>query len=316
MRDNDEAANDNDVVEGNAQAVSFKITAKDFGKFDGSPEHWFAFKNKTQSTLGIAGFSALLDERIPIRDIEGNWRLYYLFEGATNEGSASHIVKRHKELRDGRAAWQSLVEWYEGRVVAGDIAKTCRVKLQALELNPKGDTNSYINEFIRLKDQLEDTGEGERPATLIDQFLDQIKDSKYDVTVTTLRMDPNKTLESCIQAIRRHDLVIARQKVQDHRLTKVRRLNIEDDVSIQSMASSYIQPEAWYALTPDQRKAIIQARQENPTSNPTNNPSANGQGELAKKEAKRVRRAKVKEAKKKAWMEAKKRAGKPEGEKD
>ena len=135
------------------------------------------------------------------------------------------------------------------------------------------------------------------------------------MTVTTLRMDANKTLESCIQAIRRHDLVIARQKVQDHRLTKVRRLNVEDNVSIQNLASSYIQPEAWYALTPDQRKAIIQARQENPSGNPTHNPNANSQSELAKKEAKRVRRAKAKEAKKKAWLEAKKRAGAPEGEK-
>jgi hypothetical protein len=111
-----------------------------------------------------------------------------------------------------------------------------------LELNPKGDANSYINEFIRLRDQLEDAGEGEQPATLIDQFLDQIKDSKYDVTITTLRMDSSKTLESCIQAIRRHDLVLARQKVQDHGLSKVRRLNVEDDVSEQQSTSIPIYP--------------------------------------------------------------------------
>jgi hypothetical protein len=145
--------------EGN-KAVTFKITAKDFGTFDGCPEHWFSFKNKTQTTLGIAGFSSFLNARVPVRDTEGNHCLYYLLEGATNDGSASHIVKRHKVMRDGRAAWQSLVEWYEGRTVAGDIAKTCRVKLQALELTPKGDANGYINEFIRLRDQLEEAGEG------------------------------------------------------------------------------------------------------------------------------------------------------------
>ena len=157
----DDDLNEFNVDGDSNKAVTFKITAKDFGKFDGIPTHWFAFKNKVQSTLGIAGFSSLLDERIPIKDVEGNRHLYYLFEGATNDGSASHIVKKHKVMKDGRAAWQSLVESYEGKTVAGDITKTCRVKLQALELNPKGDANSYINEFIRLRDQLEDAGEGE-----------------------------------------------------------------------------------------------------------------------------------------------------------
>jgi hypothetical protein len=50
------------------KAVTFKITATDFGKFDGRPEHWFPFKNKTESTLGIAGFSSLADEKVPIKD--------------------------------------------------------------------------------------------------------------------------------------------------------------------------------------------------------------------------------------------------------
>ena len=187
------------------QAVSFKITAKDFGKFDGKPEHWFPFRNKTESTLGVAGFGSLIDTRVPLKDSEGNVRLYYLLEGATNDGSASHIVKKFKVLKDGRAAWSALRDWYEGKTMAGDIAKTCRVKLQALELGPKGDANHYINEFICLRDLLDETGEGERATTLREQFLDQIKDPKYDVTVSNLRMDAEKTLEDCIEAVRKHD---------------------------------------------------------------------------------------------------------------
>ena len=121
------------------RAVAFKITAQDFGKFDGKPEHWYGFRNKMLSTLGVAGFSSILDQARPIVDVEGNRRLYYLFEGATNEGSASHIVKNHRATMDGRAAWHSLKDWYEGRATSGDISKTCRTKLLALELNPKGD---------------------------------------------------------------------------------------------------------------------------------------------------------------------------------
>ena len=275
-------------------AATFKITAKDFGKFDGMPEHWFSFKNKTKSTLGIAGFSSLLDPDAPIRDIEGNHRLYFLFEGATNEGAASHIVKRHKATMDGRAAWQSLVDWFEGVAVAGDIAKTCRTKLQALELNPKGNANTYINEFIRLRDQLEDTGEGERPATLIDLFLDHIRDDKYKITVSNLRMDRNKTLDSCIEAIRQQDLINEREEVHDRRL-KARRLNADEDVTMNqsSSQSTYIPPEVWSVLTTEQRKAIIDARK----------PGAKQQT-AAQKTAK-ARRAKAKKEKAKAKKAAK-----------
>jgi hypothetical protein len=275
------------------RAVTFKITAQDFGKFDGKPEHWYGFKNKTLSTLGVAGFSSILDPARPIVDEEGNRRLYYLFEGATNEGSASHIVKHHRATMDGRAAWQSLKDWYEGRTTSGDIAKTCRTKLLALELNPKGDANAYINEFIRLKEQLEDMGEGERSATLIEQFLDQIKDPKYDVTVTTLRMDNNKTLESCIEAVRRYDLVLTRQRIQDHRLTKIRRLPGMEDVTDEGagvQSSSYIAPEIWRTLTPEQRKAIIQARQKD-SGKPKDDSNANP---MTKRERNRARRAKAK----------------------
>ena len=99
-----------------SKAVSFKIAAHDFGKFDGKPEHWYAFKNKTMSTLGVAGFSSILDKTKPIiKDQEGNHRVYYLFEGATNDGSASHIARGQKAERDGRAAWHALKDWYEGK---------------------------------------------------------------------------------------------------------------------------------------------------------------------------------------------------------
>jgi len=64
---------DDDVesVRESSKAVSFKIAAHDFGKFDGKPEHLYAFKYKTISTLGVAGFSSILDKATPMRDQEG-----------------------------------------------------------------------------------------------------------------------------------------------------------------------------------------------------------------------------------------------------
>ena len=146
---------------------------------------------------------------------------------------------------------------------------------------------------------------------MIDQFLDQIKDSKYDVTITTLRMDSSKTLESCIQAIRRHDLVLAHQKVQDHRLSKVRRLNVEDDNPEQQSTSTYIQPDVWYALSPEQRKAIMQARQQNPSNTSTNNPNAKNEKGNGEKESKKARRAKAR-----AKAKGKKKQGEKAQDKD
>ena len=280
------------------KAVSFKITAKDFGTFDGKPEHWFPFKHKTESTLGVAGFSSLLDVHVPMSDVEGNRRLYYLLEGATNDGAASHIIKQHKVMKDGRAAWVALKDWYEGKTMAGDIAKTCRVKLQALELLPKGDANTYINEFIKLKDQLEEAGEGERPATLVEQFLDQIKDPQYEVTVSNLRMENDKTLDQCIEVIRKHDLVVTRQRIKDHRFSKIRRLNSLGNNPHNPSGSGYIPPDVWANLTPAQRQAIIQARERKKGDVPNNSPTTDDKKTDAQKARRARKNARIRERKK------------------
>jgi len=112
-----------------SKAVFFKTAAHDFGKFDGKPDHCCAFNNKTMSTLGVAGFGSILEMTKPIEDQEGNHRVHYLFEGATNDGSASHILRGHKDERDGRAACHALKDWYEGKTTSGGISKTCRLKL-------------------------------------------------------------------------------------------------------------------------------------------------------------------------------------------
>ena len=124
-----------------------------------------------------------------------------------------------------------------------------------------GDANMYINEFIRFKNQLEDMNEEEHPATLMDQFLDQIKDNKYEVTVTNLRMDNGKTLETCIEAIRCPDLVLSRHRVQEHRFIKIRCLNQEVDASGPSKTSTYIEPDVWQGLSTEQPRTIIQAQE-------------------------------------------------------
>ena len=128
--------------------------------------------------------------------------------------------------------------------------------------------------------------------------------------MTTLRMDNNKTLESCIEAVRRHDLVLARQHIQDHRLLKIRRLAGMEDVSDEAAVAvarpnSYIEPEVWNALTPEQRRAIIRARQEDGNkseddskSNPKSKREKRTRAWRAKLKAKRDAKQKKKDSQK------------------
>jgi hypothetical protein len=95
--------------------------------------------------------------------------------------------------------------------------------------------------------------EGEHPATLMDQFLDPIKGNKYEVTITNLRMDSEKTLQQCIEAVCCHDLVLSHNRTQEHRFTKIRRLAMMDDTSSVTKTSTYIEPEVWQALSTEQR---------------------------------------------------------------
>ena len=92
-------------------------------------------------------------------------------------------------------------DWYEGKVVSGNIAKTARAKLDLLELVSKDKANMYIDTFLELKKQLEDVGENECPNTLIKHFLDQIKDPLYEIRLTNMCMNGTKTLDYCIEAI-------------------------------------------------------------------------------------------------------------------
>jgi len=95
------------------------------------------------------------------------------------------------------AIWHAMKEWYERKVVSGDIVKTERAKLKVLDLLPKGNANTYIATFLKLKKELEDVGERDHPSTLIEWFLDQIKYPLYDIMVMNLQMNNSKTTSEC-----------------------------------------------------------------------------------------------------------------------
>jgi len=137
--------------------------------------------------------------------------------------------------------------------------------------------------------------EGECPATLIDQFLDQFKDNKYKVTITNLRMDSEKSLQECIDAVRHHDLILSCNRTQEHWFTKIRRLAMIDDTSSVTKTSTYIEPEVWQGLSTDQRWAIIQSQEKKPPEQDGSKKWPNGASKnnrACRAKAARARRAK------------------------
>eukprot|EP00957_Ditylum_brightwellii_P155664 11849959-Ditylum_brightwellii.AAC.1 len=53
---------------------------------------------------------------------------------ATSGGTAYHLVKQHDKDKDGHAAWQSLIKWFDGDVLKAKTADTIRAKLESYKL--------------------------------------------------------------------------------------------------------------------------------------------------------------------------------------
>jgi hypothetical protein len=212
----------------NQDSVNIKLSCADFGSFDGRSDHWISFKENTLSKAGVGGYAQYFREDFTenVSNREGNNRIFYLLQTATNGGGASHVVRRHAASANGHAAWQGLLAWYEGPVMSGKIAKTLRTKLWALRLRTKDDVNKHINDFTLYMDQLKELGREEREETLTDLFLDSIIDPQFEVTVANCRLRDRISIHECFEAIRKYDNVITREATQGGgNRYKIRRIN-------------------------------------------------------------------------------------------
>jgi hypothetical protein len=66
---------------------------------------------------------------------------------ATDDGSASHIVSKHKERQDGHQAWNNLMTAYHRSKLSVWTARAVRAKLSRLTLNKGTSASNYINKF-------------------------------------------------------------------------------------------------------------------------------------------------------------------------
>ncbi len=257
-----------EVGKDHTRAVPIRLNCADFGTFNGRSDQWINFKENILSKAGVGGYSQYLkpDFKLESHNGEGNQRMFYLLQSATNGGGAAHVVRKFNGTADGHGAWQALMDWYEGTTMSGEIARGLRTKLWALRLRPREEANRHINEFILYADQLKELGREEREETLIDLFLDSIVDTKYAVPVASCRLNKHITLEECYEAVRKYDNVITRENIREDnlvRFNKIRRIdgqNLGQDNEHTDI--SYKPYKEWVNLTPEERKAIHKARGE------------------------------------------------------
>jgi hypothetical protein len=91
----------------NQDSVSIKLSCADFGIFDGRSDHWISFKENTLSKAGVGGYAQYFKEDFIKMgsNKEGNNRIFYLLQMATNGGGASHVIRKYAANADGHAAW-------------------------------------------------------------------------------------------------------------------------------------------------------------------------------------------------------------------
>jgi hypothetical protein len=246
-------------------SVSIKLSCADFGTFNGRSDQWITFKENTLSKAGVGGYAQYFKEDFVETDKnkEGNNRIFYLLQTATNGGGASHVVRKHVSTANGHDAWQALLAWYEGPVMSGEIAKTLRTKLWALRLRAKDDVNAHINNFTLYMDQLRELGREEREETLTDLFLDSVIDPNFEITIANCRLRERISIHECFEAVRKYDNVISRENIQGNGTRyKIRRTNHNKKQDTSKIDSSYRTYNEWQKLSPDQRLKILEAREQ------------------------------------------------------
>ena len=116
-----------------------------------------------------------------------NQAVYSQPAGATIGIISHHLIRQHKNEKDGHTAWNALLTWYDGNTIKNKIAESLQNKLETLKLNQGTLASQYINQFMTWYHDL-DQIEGEKylPSHIVYLFLRNITDPNYHGTVIFL----------------------------------------------------------------------------------------------------------------------------------
>lgn len=267
------------------QTSNLKLEAQKIKEFFGNLEDWPKWKNRTECAFDGSGYENILtNEEFAAENPKMNRIVYSQLAVATVEGTAYHLVKQYEDMKDGYAAWQSLLGWYDGDVIKHETAEVIRAKLESLKLTIGSSAESYINQFLNSMHEL-DKIEGERysESHKIYLFLRSIEHPEFSTTVTYLR-NGNAKLYDCIHTIRKTERDLIEKRVKKRKLKDtIRRLSVnsmEDDsdddtpvrksskkrrvrrvkeISTNKKGMIHVPKREWFDELTDEDKAFVQA---------------------------------------------------------
>ena len=206
-----------------------KLQAQQVPAFNGNAIKWQSWKRRARAAIGVAGMLDVLDDATYAKNHRiDNETIFHLFQVATSEGNASHLVDMHETTKDGYAAYQDLVEWYDGDELTTDTAEDIRAKLDRLTLTSKNSASEYINYFQQYTKQLDELNESYTDSKTVAIFLDQIEDPDYNST-KTICVENRLDLKECIMRMRACERRLLRNKSKSRKRVLTVRRNLLND---------------------------------------------------------------------------------------
>ena len=229
-----------------------KLQAQQISPFKGESIKWHSWRKKTRAAIGTAGMLDVLDNKeYAKKNPVDNETIYHLLAVATSDGTAAHLVDKYEDDKDGRAAYQEMVAWYEGDELTIETAEDVRAKLDRIYLSTRNTASSYINDFQQYIKQLEDLDESYTTSKTVNIFLSQISDPDYAQTVE-LCIENKLNIDECIERIRGKERRISREKSQSRRGNlSIRRSNMIEDkeeTSSEMNLESYKTEKGFYSV--------------------------------------------------------------------
>ena len=137
-----------------------KLQAQQVSAFNGNAIKWRSWKKKTRAAIGTAGMLDVLDSAdYATKHKIDNETVFHILQVATADGNAAHLVDVFEADKNGHAAYNQLVLWYEGDELTTETAEDVRSRLEKIRLDTRTTASEYINDFQLYTKQLEELGE-------------------------------------------------------------------------------------------------------------------------------------------------------------
>ena len=196
--------------------------------------------------------------------------MFRLLQVATADGQAAHLVDMFESVKDGHAAYQELVRWFEGDELTTETTEDVRAKMDRLSLNNRNTASQYIIQFLQHKKHLEELKEEYTTSKTVNIFLSQITDPDSASTVEHC-LENKLNISECIERIRSKErrldrsrsvkrkvpIIIRRQKnTTDSREEDQKVIKLDDYKTERGYFS--VPSEIWFHLS-DEDKSFVKS---------------------------------------------------------